>query len=417
MSPARRGRKPCARTHRCAIAGPSCRPSSRILPICHARKRVVARSANPLGCALLKAQQGSLQRTATSPALSRHVVGAAPISLIHTGWAQDNQCRERVFGLAFQLDHCLHTCHAGMMGKMAADRSLQSRPRVFYGWFVVAGAFAVTFVGFGSAYTFSAFIASLQRDFAASRGSVSLVFSVAGFLYFALGLVSGPLADRFGARLLAVIGIDPDRRRPCFRKRGAQPAGSLRGLRPRRRAWHRFLLCSDPGCRPAMVRQTPRSCIRSRRERDRCRHAGHAARRRNVDRRHGMAWGLSRARLFCGDRGRRNGPVGRGRSAPPRHGDRRRSAASRRATGTVRDDRRARRATIAAVCRALRREPPWLVRGVRAVRSPRPLRYGPRHPAIFGRSPDGRDRHRQHQRPLLSRRSRRSAGARGFLSW
>jgi MFS family permease len=94
-----------------------------------------------------------------------------------------------------------------MMGKMAADRSLQSRPRVFYGWFVVAGAFAVTFVGFGSAYTFSAFIASLQRDFAASRGSVSLVFSMAGFLYFALGVVSGPLADRFGARLLAVIGM------------------------------------------------------------------------------------------------------------------------------------------------------------------------------------------------------------------
>jgi MFS family permease len=112
-----------------------------------------------------------------------------------------------VVGLAFQVDHGLHACHAGMMGKMVADRSLQSSPRIFYGWFVVAGAFAVTFVGFGSAYTFSAFIASLQRDFAASRGSVSLVFSVAGFLYFALGLVSGPLADRFGARLLAVAGM------------------------------------------------------------------------------------------------------------------------------------------------------------------------------------------------------------------
>ena len=70
-----------------------------------------------------------------------------------------------------------------------------------------SGAFAVTLVGFGSAYTFSAFVESLQHDFAASRGSVSLVFSVAGFLYFALGLVSGPLADRFGARLLAVIGM------------------------------------------------------------------------------------------------------------------------------------------------------------------------------------------------------------------
>jgi hypothetical protein len=41
--------------------------------------------------------------------------------------------------------------------------------RVFHGWFVVAAAFAVCFMGFGSAYTFSAFVAPLQKDFAASR--------------------------------------------------------------------------------------------------------------------------------------------------------------------------------------------------------------------------------------------------------
>ncbi|WJR81545.1 MFS transporter [Bradyrhizobium sp. NP1] len=81
------------------------------------------------------------------------------------------------------------------------------RPRVFYGWFVVAAAFAVTFVGFGCAYTFSTFVEALQREFGASRGSVSLVFSLAGFLYFGLGVVSGPLADRFGSRPLAVIGM------------------------------------------------------------------------------------------------------------------------------------------------------------------------------------------------------------------
>lgn len=75
------------------------------------------------------------------------------------------------------------------------------RPSIFRGWFVVASAFAVTFVGFGCAYTFSAFLESLQRDFGASRGSVSLVFSLAGFLYFGLGIVSGPLADRFGSGL------------------------------------------------------------------------------------------------------------------------------------------------------------------------------------------------------------------------
>jgi MFS family permease len=81
------------------------------------------------------------------------------------------------------------------------------KSRIFYGWFVVAGTFAVTFVGFGCAYTFSAFLPSLQHDFAASRGSVSLVFSLAGFLYFALGVVSGPLAGRCGSRLLAVVGM------------------------------------------------------------------------------------------------------------------------------------------------------------------------------------------------------------------
>src|SRR5437016_6696840 len=82
-----------------------------------------------------------------------------------------------------------------------------SHPRVFYGWFVVAAAFAVTFVGFGSAYTFSAFVEPLQRDFGASRGSVSLVFSLAGFLYFGLGVISGPLAERWGAKRVAAAGM------------------------------------------------------------------------------------------------------------------------------------------------------------------------------------------------------------------
>ena len=83
----------------------------------------------------------------------------------------------------------------------------RSNPRIFYGWFVVAATFAVTFVGFGAAYSFSAFLGSLQHDFAASRGSVSLVFSFAGFFYFALGVISGPLADRWGSRRLAVAGM------------------------------------------------------------------------------------------------------------------------------------------------------------------------------------------------------------------
>jgi MFS family permease len=87
------------------------------------------------------------------------------------------------------------------------SRSTSSHRRVFYGWFVVAAAFAVTFVGFGSAYTFSTFLDSFQREFSASRGQVSLVFALAGFLYFGLGVASGPLADRYGARRLAIAGM------------------------------------------------------------------------------------------------------------------------------------------------------------------------------------------------------------------
>lgn len=79
--------------------------------------------------------------------------------------------------------------------------------KMFFGWYVVGAAFVITFVGFGSAYTFGSFLEPLQKEFGASRGSVSLVFSLAGFLYFALGLVSGPLADRWGARKLAAIGM------------------------------------------------------------------------------------------------------------------------------------------------------------------------------------------------------------------
>ena len=36
---------------------------------------------------------------------------------------------------------------------------------------------------------------------------MSLVFSSAGFLYFGLGVVSGPLADRWGSRRMTILGM------------------------------------------------------------------------------------------------------------------------------------------------------------------------------------------------------------------
>ncbi len=90
---------------------------------------------------------------------------------------------------------------------MHVTRAARRPARFFYGWVVVGGAFAVMFLGFGCAYSFTAFIAPLQSQFSASRGEVSLIFAIAGFLYFALGAVSGPLADRFGPRRVVLAGM------------------------------------------------------------------------------------------------------------------------------------------------------------------------------------------------------------------
>ncbi|MGE0152336.1 MAG: MFS transporter [Reyranellaceae bacterium] len=78
---------------------------------------------------------------------------------------------------------------------------------LFYGWVVVASTFMVLCVGFGVAYAFNAFFLPLQQAYGATRGETSLVFSIAGFLYFALGAVSGPLADRWGPRPVVAAGV------------------------------------------------------------------------------------------------------------------------------------------------------------------------------------------------------------------
>jgi len=76
-----------------------------------------------------------------------------------------------------------------------------------YGWVVVAAAFTLMFVGFGAAYSFAAFFAAFEGEFSASRGDIALVFSLCAFLWFSSGAPGGMLADRFGARRVAIAGV------------------------------------------------------------------------------------------------------------------------------------------------------------------------------------------------------------------
>ena len=63
------------------------------------------------------------------------------------------------------------------------------------------------FVGFASAYSFAAFFRAFEGEFGASRGHIALVFSVAAFTWFVSGAPAGMLADRVGARGVALAGV------------------------------------------------------------------------------------------------------------------------------------------------------------------------------------------------------------------
>lgn len=78
---------------------------------------------------------------------------------------------------------------------------------IFHGWIVVGATFTVLFLSFGAAYTFTNFFPSLQAEFGATHAEISAIFGIAGFLYFSLGTISGPLAVRYGPRWVVAFGM------------------------------------------------------------------------------------------------------------------------------------------------------------------------------------------------------------------
>jgi len=86
----------------------------------------------------------------------------------------------------------------------AAD--LGTRPRLFYGWIVVATAFLVLFMAYGTQYAFGVFLAALGEEFGWSRASLSGVFSLYAFVYSVFALGAGRLTDRWGPRAVISTG-------------------------------------------------------------------------------------------------------------------------------------------------------------------------------------------------------------------
>jgi MFS family permease len=271
------------------------------------------------------------------------------------------------------------------------------------------------FVGFGSAYTFSAFVEPLQREFGASRGSVSLVFSLAGFLYFGLGIVSGPLADRFGARRLAVAGM-------ILTGLGLAAASAARNLLEvyaayglgvglgvgcayvpaigavqrwfvRRRGFASGLAVSGIGVGTLLMPPLASQLIELLGWRDAYLVLGGLA----------TTMGAGAALLIENDpRDRGSGP--------------RWSAATRRPAAAAGGHLGARSDPIAPLHWPLRQLFDLLVRSLCTVRSSRTLCSGPWCCALLGGIATGRDRRRQHSWALLPWRHRRPDGPPGFTA-
>src|SRR6266536_6288706 len=78
--------------------------------------------------------------------------------------------------------------------------------RIFYGWWVAAAFSLITFLSTGIRFAVGPFLKPVVRDLDLDRGTFSLVISLSLFLYGAFMPLIGPLADRWGARVVCAAG-------------------------------------------------------------------------------------------------------------------------------------------------------------------------------------------------------------------
>lgn len=79
--------------------------------------------------------------------------------------------------------------------------------QVFHGWYVVIATHVLLALIFGGAYSFGAFFSQIQANFEVGSFSVASVFSLTALIYYAMGVVSGALADRTSTRRVVSVGI------------------------------------------------------------------------------------------------------------------------------------------------------------------------------------------------------------------
>jgi MFS family permease len=81
-----------------------------------------------------------------------------------------------------------------------------SPKKLFYGWVITSIVFLNLAMAYGAQYSFGVLFPSLIEEFKWNRQSLAGAFSLYTFMYSILGMILGPLTDRFGPRIVLIFG-------------------------------------------------------------------------------------------------------------------------------------------------------------------------------------------------------------------
>jgi MFS family permease len=73
-------------------------------------------------------------------------------------------------------------------------------------WLTVVASFLASAVTLGTAYSFGAFFESMSDEFGSASGETAVIFGITTFSFFWLSLVTGRMMDRFGPRVVLLVG-------------------------------------------------------------------------------------------------------------------------------------------------------------------------------------------------------------------
>ncbi len=79
------------------------------------------------------------------------------------------------------------------------------KPKLFYGYVIVAASFAIQWVCVGTLFTYGIFFKPLLGEFGWSRATISGASSLAFLFVGFMGIFAGRLNDRFGPRIIMVV--------------------------------------------------------------------------------------------------------------------------------------------------------------------------------------------------------------------